>query len=282
MTILVTGATGNVGRYVVKHLAESGHSVRALSRNPEKANLPSGVEVVAGNLSDPASLIPALEGVTAVHLINFDGSEGYAPLTTGAEIVALAAKAGVKRVTVLRGGDKGTVENALEASDLDWTFVQPVEFMSGAFDWIDSIREEGVVRAPFASVRSAMVHDSDIGAVIAAVLTQEGHAGKTYTLTGPTAMNIPQKVAAISEALGREITYVELSEAQARDAWREQGLPDEVIEFFVMAHGNPPAQAYTVLPTVEQITGHPPLTLADFIREHASRYSSSSHARAGS
>jgi uncharacterized protein YbjT (DUF2867 family) len=101
--------------------------------------------------------------------------------------------------------------------------------MSGAFDWTESIRDEGVVRAPFASVRSAMVHDSDIGAVIAAVLTQDGHAAKTYTLTGPRAMTIPQKVT----------------------------------------------------PTVEQITGRPALTLQDFIREHASRYQASSHARAG-
>ncbi|GIH05867.1 nucleotide-diphosphate-sugar epimerase [Rhizocola hellebori] len=237
---------------------------------------------MAGNLSDPDSLIPALEGVTALHLINFDGTEGYTPLTTGAEIISLAAKAGVKRVTVLRGGDKGTVENALEASDLEWTFIQPVEFMSGVFDWIESIRDEGIVRAPFASVRSAMVHDSDIGAVIAAVLTQDGHAGKTYTLTGPQAMTIPQKVAAISDALGRDIKYFELSEQEARDDWRQQGLPDEVIEFFVMAHGNPPAQAYTVLPTIEQITGRPPLTLQDFVRDHAARYSSSSHVRAGS
>src|SRR5688572_23147958 len=114
MTILVTGATGNVGRNVVKHLVAQGHAVRALSRAPQKAQLPEGVEVVAGDLSDPSTLESALDGVSALHLINFHGE--YQPLETGAEIVALAEKAGVKRVTVLRGGQEGTVEAAVQAS----------------------------------------------------------------------------------------------------------------------------------------------------------------------
>ena len=269
MTILVAGATGNVGRHVVAHLVDAGQKVRALSRNPLTASLP-GAEVVRGDLAEPASLASALDGVTALHLINFSGD--YEPLETGADIVALARKAGVKRVTVLRGGDKGTVEHALEASDLEWTFIQPVEFMSGVFDWAASIRDENVVKAPFAQVRSAMVHDGDIGAVIATVLTSGGHGGRTYTLTGPEALTVPGKVAAISQGLGREVSFVELTEAEARQEWKAQGLPDEVIEFFVVAHGNPPEQAYIVLPTVQELLGRPARGLVEFVEAHKDRF----------
>jgi uncharacterized protein YbjT (DUF2867 family) len=271
MTILVAGATGNVGRHVVAHLAAAGEPVRALSRDPQRARakLPAGVEIVGGNLADPQSLVPALEGVTAAHLITFDG-EGYAPLETGADIVSLLEHAGVKRVTVLAGRG-GNIEDALRESGLAWTRIEPLEFMSGVFDWIEEIKTEGVVRAPFSDVRSAMVHDADIGAVIAKVLTEDGH-GKTYRLTGPHALTVPEKVAAIAEGLGREIRYIELTEAEARANWAAQGLPSDVIEFFVMVHGKPNEMAYTVLPTVEQVTGRPARTLVDFVREHADRF----------
>jgi len=98
MRILIAGSTGTVGRHIVAQLTAEGHAVRALTRNPD-AVLPAA-QMVTGNLTDPGSLIPALEGVEALHLINFDGG-GYQPLETGAEIVELARKAGVKRVTVL-------------------------------------------------------------------------------------------------------------------------------------------------------------------------------------
>jgi uncharacterized protein YbjT (DUF2867 family) len=145
MKILVAGATGRVGRPLVEQLAAAGHQVRALTRNPANANFPAGVEAVAGDLTAPATLASALEGVDSLHLINFDGAT-YAPLQTGQEIIALAEKAGVKRVTVLRGGEMTSVEEAVQASSLAWTFLNPVEFMSGALDYAPSIRAEGVVK----------------------------------------------------------------------------------------------------------------------------------------
>ena len=273
MKILVTGATGTVGRHIVNHLIQAGHKVRALTRNPEKANLPDGVEVVAGNLAAPETLAPALAGVTGLHLINFDsGASGDPLLQSGSEIVALAKKAGVQRVTVLMGGQKSSVEQALEASDLAWTFLQPVEFMANAFDWVESIRTEGVVREPFGSRLSAMIHEADIGAVAAAVLTENGHAGQSYTLTGPEALTPPEMVRLLGKALGRNLQFIELTEAQARERWRESGYPEEVIEFFVWALGNTPVEGYTVVPTVEQITGRPARTFAQWAAEHAEAF----------
>jgi uncharacterized protein YbjT (DUF2867 family) len=105
MTILITGATGTVGRHLVQQLADAGQAVRAQTRNPAPAELPAGVDVVAGDLTDPATLAGACDGVTAAHLITLGGDDGES-LTTGAELVGLAVRAGVRRVTVRGGWDE--------------------------------------------------------------------------------------------------------------------------------------------------------------------------------
>lgn len=272
MTILVAGATGNVGRPLVEQLLASGHQVRALTRNPAKADLPAGAEAVAGNLADTASLTQAFDGVTAAHLISFNG-EDFSPLTNGAEIAGLARKAGVRRVTVLKGDvEKSPLEEAVEASGLEWTHLSPVEFMSNALEWAESITSEGVVREAFAEAKSAMVHEADIASVAAVALTADGHAGQEYWLTGPEALTPPDKVRIIAEALGREVRYVELSQDEIVGQWREQGYSDEDIEFFIMMRTNPPEAGYTVLPTVEKVTGKPARTFAQWVRENAAAF----------
>ncbi|MFF8870358.1 SDR family oxidoreductase [Streptomyces massasporeus] len=272
MTILVAGATGNVGRPLVEQLLASGHQVRALTRNPAKADLPAGAEAVAGNLADTASLAQAFDGVTAAHLISFNG-EDFSPLTNGTEIAELARKAGVRRVTVLKGDvEKSPLEEAVEASGLEWTHLSPVEFMSNALEWAESITSEGVVREAFAEAKSAMVHEADIAAVAAVALTADGHAGQEYWLTGPEALTPPDKVRIIAETLGREVRYVELSQDEIVGQWREQGYSDEDIEFFIMMRTNPPEAGYTVLPTVEKVTGKPARTFAQWVRENAAAF----------
>jgi uncharacterized protein YbjT (DUF2867 family) len=271
MTVLVTGATGTVGRHLVAQLLEMGHAVRALTRNPEKAHFPSEVEVVAGDLLDLHSVWQALEGVRALHLINFDGATGM-PLMNGAELVALAEQAGVQRVTVLMGGEKGSVEQAVEAGTMAWTLLQPVEFMANFLEWAVPIRTEGVVREPFANRHSALVHEADIAAVAAVVLTEEGHGGKTYPITGPEVLTPPQMLNMIGNAIGRDLHFEELTELQARERWQAQGFSDDVIEFFIWAHGNTPEIGYTVVPTVQEVTGRPARSFAQWAAEHAERF----------
>jgi uncharacterized protein YbjT (DUF2867 family) len=271
MKILVAGATGNVGRPLVEQLVQAGHQVRALTRNPGKANLPAGAEVIAGDLTNPETLTAAMEGVDSLHLINFEGN-GYAPLETGPEIMALAEKAGVKRVTVLRGGERTSVEEAAEASSLAWTFLEPVEFMSGALDYAESIRTEGIVRQPFADRRTAAVHDADIASVAAGVLTSDGHGGKSYTLTGPEVLSPRKMVNAIGAAMGCDIPFIELTVEEANVAWQAAGMPQEFIDFMMWAYGNTPEVGYTVVPTVEQVTGHPPRTFAQWAAENVAKF----------
>lgn len=271
MTILITGATGNVGRPLVSQLLSAGHAVRALTRNPSRADLPAEAEVVAGDIADTASLEAAFEGVTAVHLIGF-GSD-YVPLANSAEIVALAEKSGVRKATLLRGDvEKGPMELALESSALEWTFLSPVEFMSNTLGWVESIRAENVVREGFASMRSAMVHDADIASVAATALTSEGHGGQDYFLTGPEALTMPERVAVLANGLGRPIQFVELSQDEVLAEWQAAGFSESDIEFFLMVRTNPPEAGYTVLPTVENVTGRPARTFAQWVKENAASF----------
>ncbi|NGN67380.1 NAD(P)H-binding protein [Streptomyces sp. A7024] len=271
MTFLVTGATGSVGRKVVEELVQGGHPVRALTRDPGKARLPEGVEVVAGDLTRPETLEGVFDGVTAAHFIGFAGDD-YGPLETAAEIVDLAVRTGVRRATVLKGVQGEQVEEALQKTDLEWTFVQPVEFMSNARDWAESIRTERTVREPFPKALSAMVHEADIAAVITAGLTGDGHHGQTYVVTGPEALTKPDKVRILAEVTGQDIAYVELTEQQARDRWAAEGYPKETIDFFVWVHGDPPAIGYTVVDTVRQVTGRPARTFAEWVAEHRAEF----------
>lgn len=272
MKILVAGATGRVGHYLVEQLAEAGHEVRALTRNAAKAKFSPSVVVVEGDLTQPQTLVTALEGVEALHLVNFGGDD-YAPLQTGAEIVALAQQAGVKRVTVLRGAEEnGTVENALEASKMAWTYLQPVEFMSGVLDWAATIRAESKIRMGFVHRQSAIVHDADIAAVALVALTNEGHGGQSYVITGGEVLTPLQMVAEVSKAIGRDIKVIELSEAEAREQWRSEGFPDEVIEFFVWVQGNTPQVGYTTTQTIQEVTGRPPRTMAQWAIEHRNEF----------
>ncbi|MEU0202156.1 MULTISPECIES: NAD(P)H-binding protein [unclassified Streptomyces] len=270
--ILVTGATGTVGRQVVAELLARGHEVRALTRDAAKADLPAGVELAEGDLTAPDSLVPALEGITGVHLITFGGA-AFAPLETGPRILELAHAAGVRRITVLHGGGPTPLEDAVRADDrVSWTVLMPVEFMANALEWADGIVAAGEVREPFVDRLSAMVHEADIGAVAAVALTEEGHGGQEYVITGPEVLTVGDKVKTIAAAAGREITLVELTEEEAVAQWRASYLPEDVIGFLLEVYGNTPETGRTVAGTVEKVTGRPARTFAQWAAEHADAF----------
>ncbi|SDJ94631.1 NAD(P)H-binding protein [Streptomyces indicus] len=271
MTFLVTGASGSVGRQIVRELLAKGEKVRALSRDPERAGFPEGVEAVRGDLTDPKSLTSAFDGVEAVHLITF-GGESFAPLETGPEILELARQAGVRRITVLHGGGPTPLEEAVRSGPVDWTVIMPVEFMSNALEWAESIRTTGTVSEPFTGRLSAMVHEADIGAVAAEALRSPGHAGQAYVVTGPEVLTLQDKVDAIAAARGSAVRLLELTEEQAREQWQAKGFPEETIEFLVMVYRDTPVEGRTVTDVVERVTGRPARTFAAWAREHAAEF----------
>ncbi|WP_043625688.1 NAD(P)H-binding protein [Nonomuraea candida] len=270
MTFLVTGATGTVGRQIVAQLVERGLPVRALTRNPAAARLPDGVEVACGDLTSPRTLVPALEGVAGLHLITFGGDDG-ADLETGPEIVELAARAGVARISVLTGWEETSVERALREANAAWTQVWCAEFMANAYDWLESIRDEGVVRV-FGNHPSAVVHEADIAAVAVAALVGEGHAGRSYALTGPESLTPEQRTRLLGAAIGRELRFEELDEAGYRALMRAAGVSDDLIEFGVQLGARPPEAGAVVRPTVERVTGRPARTFAQWAAEHATAF----------
>ncbi|GAA4893609.1 uncharacterized protein YbjT (DUF2867 family) [Stackebrandtia albiflava] len=275
MTILVTGATGNVGHHLVRELHEAGHPVRALTRDAGRAaaRLPRGVDVVEGDLADTATLTTAFQGVTAAHLINFGGDD-YAILPNGDDIVRLAVASGVRKVTLLSGWDRGSVDEAVESSTLEWTRLMPGEFMSNARDWAETVRATGRISEPFGDAHSPMSHEADIAAVAAVALTGDGHHAQTYQIGAPTSISMREKVRVLAEAVGQDIEFVELTPEQSRRRDVENGVPRHMIDFKIEVFGGLPTEPYPLegAAVVERLTGRPAYDFARWARENADAF----------
>ncbi|MFI6528357.1 SDR family oxidoreductase [Streptomyces uncialis] len=225
MRILVTGATGTVGRHVVRELIDAGADVRALTRDPRRAGLPARAEAVTGDLTRPGDLRDALKGVERLYL--------FPEPDTAREVMALAGEAGVRRVVVLSSGAVTAgydtsyhlpVERAAEESGLEWTHVRPGEFaMNHVALWGPPIRTERVVRHPYPDLESRPVHERDIADMAVTALLADGHTGRAYAVDGPAPLTLREQVRAIAAALGEEIRFDEVTPEEAREHYLRQG-----------------------------------------------------------
>ncbi|KAB8190379.1 NAD(P)H-binding protein [Nonomuraea phyllanthi] len=271
-TILVTGATGNVGRHVTSQLAEAGLEVRALVRDPERARLPERVEVVRGDLTAPETLEPALKDVESVFLLwpafTADGA---------AEVVAAVARH-ARRVVYLSANAADEpethyheVEQLIRNSGLGWTFLRPGGFAANTLMWAGQIRD-GVVRWPYGRAARSLIHEKDIAAVAVHVLTSAGHKGATYVLSGPELLTQEEQVRVIGEAVGREVRWEELPVEVAREellaAWGDAAFVDSALSGWARFVTAPEE----VTGTVERLLGRPALTLGQWARDHASDF----------
>jgi uncharacterized protein YbjT (DUF2867 family) len=286
MTILVTGATGNVGRIVVEFLARTGASVRALTRAPSRAVFPDGVEVVGGDLESPATLAPALRGVDRMYL--------FPVPATAREVVEEARRAGVERIVVLSSGAVSAgmdtdfhlpVEQAVERSGLSWTHVRPGEFaLNKLWLWGPSIRSERVVRDPFPDLAWCPVHERDVAEIASAALLEEDHAGAAYTLVGPEMISRRDQVRAIAAAIGQDIRFEQVSREDALERYQRQGGFAAANAHFLLgftnysgddsAPGPPsrrPAGEGPTLPTAAKVTGRA-RTFAEWAQDHAADF----------
>ncbi|MFI6025039.1 NAD(P)H-binding protein [Amycolatopsis magusensis] len=277
MTILVTGATGSVGRLVVDELVALGAPVRALTVNPEKAALPPEVEVVTGYLGRPATLPAALKGVDAVYL---------APLPdTVADFTALALEAGVGRVVALSGsnaeeeereGSSGAhyikVERAVEAAGFDWTFVRPGVFANNTLGWADEIKASRTVSSAYPHAAQTPIDLRDIARVAAKVLTESGHTGRKYTLSGPESITQAGQVEAIAAALGTGIRFHELTREEHREIWLGYGIPAEVADWLLDGFAQATEHPQVPEPGYEELMGHPGTTYAQWAADNAEAF----------
>ncbi|MFD7134164.1 SDR family oxidoreductase [Streptomyces sp. NPDC059894] len=218
--ILVTGATGNIGSALLRELQVAGAApVRGLTRDAGRVSFAEGIEAVEGDLSQADSLKPALEGARSLFLLSGMGGE--------AEVLAAARQAGVEHVVLVSSitvqthphlpavGENLAVERLLKDSGMAWTILRPTQFASNTLWWAQSIRDQDVVRAPYADIGLPTIHPADIAAVARAALTEPGHQGRTYALTGPECITVRRQVAAIAAAVGREVALMEISREEA-------------------------------------------------------------------
>jgi uncharacterized protein YbjT (DUF2867 family) len=274
--VLVTGATGTIGRQVVTELLAADCQIRAMTRNPDGAALRPPVEVVRGDFTDVDGFERCLEDVDAVFLV------WTAPVDTASAAVSRIARH-AQRIVYLTAPHKtphpffqqpnpvqrqhAELERLIEESGTSWTFLRPGMFAANALSWWGpQIRAGNVVRWPHAAAPTAPIHERDVAAVASRALLEPGHEGREYVLTGPESLSHLDQVVTIAEVVGRPLRYEELSPEEAQ---RELGFPAPALKMLLNAWEAALGQPAFVTTTVEAITGRRARTFRDWATDHA-------------
>jgi uncharacterized protein YbjT (DUF2867 family) len=287
MTILVVGATGVTGRAAVQHLVAAGQSVRALTRDPAKADsIPelAGAAIVAGDSSKPESLDDAFAGAEKVYLVP-PTALGWDEMQSG--LVDAAVRAGMRHIVKLSAIGVGPREPSMsltfhwqgeqeiEATGIPFTHIRGNSFFQNTLFDVETIRAEGRFYSCVGSAPFAKVDTRDIGEVVARVLTEDGHEGKTYELTGPEALTYADMAAALTEVLGRTIEYVDLPGDDYVAALVPAGVPpwfaQEIVDIYGRGFYGEGKGAYTT-DDVAKLLGRPPRRYEDFARDYADAF----------
>ena len=278
-TILVTGATGNTGRALVDALARRGAPVRAMIRaEADRGKLPAGVPAVVADFDDPASIAGALEGAGRAYLVTPSSERAEEQQRRFAD---LAVKAGLGHLVVLSqlAADEhspvrflryhAAVEQHVRDLGIGYTFLRPNLYFQGLLAFAGTIAAEGRFYAPIGAATVSAVDVRDIAAVAAITLTEAGHEGATYTLTGPAPITHAQIAAALTAALGRDVTFTDVPPQAFADSlrgilppWQAEGLLEDYAHY---RRG----EAAAVSPAVAEITGRAPMDVWQFARDYA-------------
>jgi len=283
--IVVTGATGNVGRPLVEALVAAGTEVVAVSRGGPGQSVsrdrgPSEVDWRVADLAAPESLRPVLDGAGALFLmVAGDLGDRFDPRA----VLDVAKAGGVGRVVLLSSQGAGTrptavghaqlraVEDAVRDSGMAWTVLRPGGFHSNAFMWVESIRTARVAAAPFAGVGLPFVDPADIASVAAAALRDGTHEAQTYVLTGPAPVTPRDRVQAIGEALGEPVRFVPQTREEAR-AVLLRFMPEPVADGTLAILGEPTDEERSVSPDVARVLGRPPASFADWAARNVAAF----------
>jgi len=280
--ILITGATGNIGRELVRNLAAKGAHTRALVRDPARAAEVLGrAQCVVGDLDQPTTLTPAFAGVTKLFLLTPGiGTEHVAAA------IAAARAAGVRHVVHLSSynvlGDPVPAmgrwhherEEIIRDSGIPATFLRPGGLMSNALEWVSTINDGGFVLDPLGPGRTALIDPADVAAVAALALSQDGHEGRQYTLTGDEALTVSEQVDVIARTIGRDIEVRQVATSAEALAFRyPDGAPPELAK--ALLEGLTILRADTVgfrTETAQLLLGRAPRTFADWCARNASAF----------
>ncbi|CAL9647174.1 NAD(P)H azoreductase [Streptomyces sp. enrichment culture] len=257
-------------------LPSSAVPVRGLTRDATRASFPDGVEAVEGDLARPASLEPALDGVRSLFLVPGMGAD--------ADVLTAARRAGVEHVVLVSSITVRThphlpaavenlaVERLLQDSGTGWTILRPTQFASNALWWAASIREHRSIRVPYADTGLPTVHPADIAAVARAALTEPGHRGRTYALTGPERITPRQQARAIGAALEHEVSVEEIGREEAH---RQMApfLGDRTAHAVLdLMGGDVNDELLTVHDTVPRVTGSPARPFRQWAAENVTAF----------
>ena len=277
--VLVTGATGHVGRQVVAELMAANAPFRALTRNPATADLPLGVEIVRGDLTDASTLDACLDGIETVFLV-----WAVPPNSASAVIEKIAQRA--KRIVLLTSPHKTDhpffqqpnpmrvffegLEHLIECSRAKWTFLRPGMFATNTVPWWGpQLRAGNTVRWPYATAPTAPIHEKDIAAVAVRTLLDSGHDGAEYVLTGPASLSQREQLEIIGEVVGRPLHYQEISPETAR---HELAAPASVVNMLLNAWAAAIGQPAYITSKVADITGQPARTFREWAIDHAEEF----------
>ena len=270
--ILVTGATGNVGRPLVTELVNAGAQVRAVTRRPDTAGFPDGVDVVTS----------AAEGVRGADAIFLNSRALGDDLTP---VVELARRERVRRLVALsainadddfsrqpsrfRGDRNKEVEQLAVDSGLDWVSLRPTVFITNFFGmWAPQIQAGDVVSGPYASASTAPIVDRDISAVAAKALLTDDLLGRKVPLTGPQAYTNTELVEAIGAVLGRRLRYQEVPADLVRQRFIGLGFPTQFADAYIAFLEATVDKPALVTHDVEKILGRPAESFADGVGAH--------------
>ncbi len=281
--ILITGGTGTTGRDIVRELAGAG-GVRVMVRDPSKAASHGGAsfEVVRGDFDQPESLDAALEGVERALLLSPPDPRTVERQTN---FIEAAKRAGTKHVVKFSaiGADAsapggflkwhGEVEESLKASGLAYTMLQPNTFMQNLLGAAQTIAAQGTIYQAVGDARASFVDTRDVAAVAARVLTEEGHEGKSYVITGPEALSYYDVAAKLSETTGRQVTYVPVSHGDFRAGALAQGLPEWLADALGLLNETFASGKWAeVTGVVREVGQREPRTFEQFARDYATAF----------
>jgi uncharacterized protein YbjT (DUF2867 family) len=282
-TVLITGATGMIGLPLVLTLALRRVHVRAVARSIQSRDFPAGVSYVNADLAEPESLVPALKGVDTLFV------HPRAVGARAAELVELAAEHGVQRVVALSAldveedlalqpsrfiGDRNReIEEAVSNSGLSWACVRAPSYVRHVPDlFAAQIRVGDVVRGPYAAFAECPIHERDLVDVIARVLLDGELQGRRFEMTGPQSLTHQEMVDVISAVIGRQLQFEEISSRTAASQLVANGLPTEFATALMNRWERNPGRRPTVTDELQQLTGHPARTFAEWVAANAASF----------
>ncbi|MGR9105469.1 MAG: NAD(P)H-binding protein [Gammaproteobacteria bacterium] len=279
-SILITGATGSIGRCLVRLLAERGESVKAATRDPARYAGSSGAEPVTFDFDRPETYSDALAGVDRMVLM--PRGLDLQPCATAIPLLEKAKASGVRHVVLLSGlaADQMVeypghyqLENWLLNSGLDYTFLRPTWLMSMLIRGLRFPRQPDRLCPPVGEARLSFIDSDDIAAVAAVCLTEPGHQERIYTLTSDQLLNFHDCAAIISKYAACEMHYLPATEHEMRDWYARAGLNSEEIDYMMWIFNSVRAGWYeTVSPNVSELLGRSPVKLEQYVAKHAAKW----------